>query len=481
MANLLAALTNSARALDAYSQVLQVTQNNVANASTPGYVQQTQTLIALPFDPSTGDSGGVKAGEVLSSRDEYAEEAVRQQTTMLGAASQQVSSLTALQTRFDISGDTGIPLALNNLLQAFSAWGQTPNDSIARQGVLNQATDLANAFRDTAAGLTTVAQDTNRQLQQTVATVNGIVAQLRQYNQDVMQGDRHDAGLDAEVHSALEQLSTYVSFTANPQADGTVTVMLNGQTPLLIEGQQYAISFGLVQPQNPPPTNMSAPPLAQIKASDGTDITSATTSGQLGALVTMRNTTLPGLMGDAWQPGAINQLAAQFADRVNQLLTGGNISGGPSPQPGVALFTYDASDATHAAASLRVNPAITAGQLAAIDPGPPESANGIPLALSALSNPQDSAGQIDGQSFTAYYGGIASRIGSQLISATDEQQVQQSAVAQAQNLRKQSSGVDLDQEAITLVQFQQAYEANSKLVSVLNQLTQDVLNILTGS
>jgi flagellar hook-associated protein 1 FlgK len=73
---------------------------------------------------------------------------------------------------------------------------------------------------------------------------------------------------------------------------------------------------------------------------------------------------------------------------------------------------------------------------------------------------------------------MASRVGSALNDATSEQTVQQSSVAQAQNLRQQSSGVDLDEEAMVVVEFQRAYEANAQLVTVLNQLTNDTINIL---
>ena len=56
--------------------------------------------------------------------------------------------------------------------------------------------------------------------------------------------------------------------------------------------------------------------------------------------------------------------------------------------------------------------------------------------------------------------------------------MQQSAVAQAKNLRQQMSGVSLDEEATILIQFQRAYEANSRLIGVLDQLTEDTINIL---
>ena len=479
MSNLLASLTVSANALQAYSQVLQVAENNVANASTPGYAAQTQTLEAMSFDPALGDGGGVRAGVVESSRNEYAEQAVRDQTVLLGAASQNVSSLTGLQTTFDISGTTGIPYALNNLFQAFSAWGQSPADTNAQQLVINDAADLAGAFNDAASSLTTQAQDANQQIQTTVAQINQLTGQLQQYNTQIMAGDTNDSGLDAQVHSTLEQLSQYADITASQQANGSWTVSLDGQTPLLVGSQQYQLSAGLSQLSNA--TNPDGPPQAVVRAADGTDITSTITTGQLGALVNFRNTVLASYMGDGSQQGSLNIMAQQFADRVNALLTAGNVSDGPPAQTGTALFTYDTANATNVAQSLAVNSSITAGQLAAIDPGPPEVSNGVPLALSQLANPTSSQDQIDGQSYTAYYGNMAANVGNLLSQATNEQQVQQSAVAQAQNLRQQASGVDLDQEATTLVQFQRAYDANSRLITVLDQITEDAVNILNTS
>src|SRR5205809_956470 len=126
MSNLLAALAGSASTLHVYGRVLETAQNNVANASTPGYAKQTMDLEALPFDPNSGATGGVRTAALISSRDEYSEQAVRQQTTMLGQQQQMVGSLTSLQSLFDISGNQGIPKALNGLFQSFSAWAATP-------------------------------------------------------------------------------------------------------------------------------------------------------------------------------------------------------------------------------------------------------------------------------------------------------------------------------------------------------------------
>ena len=68
--------------------------------------------------------------------------------------------------------------------------------------------------------------------------------------------------------------------------------------------------------------------------------------------------------------------------------------------------------------------------------------------------------------------------GSALDQANSRLQVAQPAVAQARNLRQQMSGVSLDEEASVLIQFQRAYEANSRLITVMYQLTQDTIDMM---
>jgi flagellar hook-associated protein 1 FlgK len=198
-------------------------------------------------------------------------------------------------------------------------------------------------------------------------------------------------------------------------------------------------------------------------------------------LLNLANNVLPGYLGDGSQDGSLNTLAESFASNVNSLLTNGYQSDGPPPVAGVPLFTYDTTNATNVAQSLQVSPAIAPDQLAAISPGPPEVSNGVALALSGLADPTAASDEIDGLSYTQYYAGMASNVGSLLDNANNQLQTQQSAVAQAQNVRQQISGVSLDDEATILIQFQRAYEANSKLINTLDQLTLDTINIVPST
>lgn len=486
--NLLSLLGSTANTLSAYDQVLQVTQNNVANASTPGYASQSLQLVSEPFDPPSLD-GGVGAGTIQSSRDEYAEQNYRDQNTGLGLQQQLETSLTSVQSIFDISGNTGIPYALNNFFQAASAWAQSPTSQEDQQQVVTQAGQVAQAFQQASVSLQQISQQTESQTQSIVQQVNQVVGQLQTYNKDIQgSGDPTvDAGMDANIHAALDNLSSLVSFTTSTNPDGTTNILLNGNTPLLIGTQEYPLSVSAVSQSSPPATYEAAPPTMQLLASDGTDVTAATSGGQLGALLQMSNTTLPSIQGGPNQAGELNTLAQNFADTVNNLLTSGNISDGPPAQPGIPLFTYNSTNPdgstnpTLVASSLTVNPSITPGQLAAISPGPPEVSNGVALAIAQLASPTNSTGEIDGFSYTQYYGNIAADVGNQLQQATDGVQAQQSLVNQAQNQVQQISGVNINQQAMIAVQIQQSYQANSQFLTILDQLTADTINILASA
>jgi flagellar hook-associated protein 1 FlgK len=479
MSNLLTSLVSSANALSVFDRALLVCQNNVVNASTPGYAAQRLALEAADFEPNLGLIGGVRAGDVATARNLYAEQAVRRQVESLGYYEQTAQSLAAIESSFDISGTQGISGALNDLFTSLSAWSLEPNSTPARQSVLENAQKLAQSFQQANASLTTAFSDTDRQLRQTVERINELGAELKDYNAARREGGIRDAGLDTKLQNALESLSELVNVTSLQQADGSVTVLIGGQTPLLIGEHLYQIGVDFTIPADPPPDYPGAGAPAHLTGADGRDITQQVSQGRLAGLIEMRNEVLPSLVGDAYHVGDLNRLAKSVADRVNQILTAGQISDGPPAVAGIPLFTYDTSSDTAVARTLALNPDMTAAKLAAISPGPPYVSNGAALALAGLSSPQSDTDKIGGFSYVEFYGQVAGRIGRLLSDAKDNQDFKTQLVTQARSLRQQLSGVSLDEEAIKIVEFQRAYQANAKMVSVLSDLTEVAINLLS--
>jgi flagellar hook-associated protein 1 FlgK len=218
-----------------------------------------------------------------------------------------------------------------------------------------------------------------------------------------------------------------------------------------------------------------ASPNAQLLSADGHDVTALATDSQLGGLLAFRNTTLPAVIGNGQQQGSLNQLAQGIADRVNGLFTSGQASAGPPPVAGVPLFTYSAASGTVAAATLGVDPSVSTAQLAAATG---TSANGTATALAGLAGSHNAADQIAGLNYTDFYSSVASQIGQQAASASTTSAAQTQILTQAQNLRAQVSGVSLNDQAASLMQFQQGYQAAAQMIKVINNITQSLLAMM---
>jgi flagellar hook-associated protein 1 FlgK len=74
---------------------------------------------------------------------------------------------------------------------------------------------------------------------------------------------------------------------------------------------------------------------------------------------------------------------------------------------------------------------------------------------------------------------MASAVGGAAGNAATAKTNSDQLLAQARSLRTQISGVSLDDEAASLVELQQAYEATSKVFTTVNQLMEDLLNAVS--
>ena len=472
MGGLFSSLNSSVEALRTIQSALAVIQNNVSNANTPGYARQIALLEAQPFNLSAGLAGGVQFGGTQSTQNEYLNQAVRTQLSAQGYFTGESNPLASIQSLFDVSGQTGLTGALNNLFQSFSAWSATPNTTSA-QAVLNQAQAVAQSFQSAAASLSQITNSVNQQISSNVNQINNLTAAIQQANIAIQNNTTPDAGLDANLHASLESLSQIADITVAYAPNGTATVLLGGQTPLVIGAQQYTIQASFAPTGTPAIPN--ATPDARILDSNGQDITSHISQGSLGGLLNVRNTVLPSLQGDGQQQGALNQLAQQVADRVNSILTSAQTTGGAAGSP---LFTYNAASPAGISQTLRLDPNITAGTLAPVNPGPPVVSNGAALQLAGLGNSTNPADQISGQSILQFLSSMATQAGQSASAAQTGSNLHAQLLAQSRSLQTQVSGVSLDAEAAQVLQLQQGYQAASKMVSVINSLSDALLNMV---
>lgn len=476
MSSLSATLLGASSALDALQYALNVSQNNIDNASTPGYAKQTVDLQADPFDPAAGLGGGVSQGPLIDSRDLLAESDVWLQAGAQGDSSAQSSALTEVQNALPVSAGSGIPAALTTFFSDISAWSAAPTSASAQQSVIVSAGSLAQSFQTTAAGVAAASTSVSQDIQTTVGQINQLTTQVAAINAQIQNGGQRDQGLQAQMYSSLETLSGLVNIGVLHQPDGGVDVTLSSGAALVMGSQSYTLT-----PVNAAATSQSidpqAPPDIDIQAADGSVVNGQINSGTLAGLLQVRNVTIPGLIGDAGQTGALNQLAASLSTAVNQIVSQGSVTAGAAAG-GLNLFsTPDPNHPTASASTMSVNPAMTSSQLPAFDQN--GVANGVPLALGALANaaPTD----LGSVGYTAFYGNTAAMVGSQLNTAQSNQTLTAQTLAQAQSMRESSSGVSLNAEATNVLQFQESYQAVAKMVTTLDTLMQSLIDMIPNS
>jgi flagellar hook-associated protein 1 len=457
MSGLMSSLQTANSALQAFSTALGVESTNVSNSATPGYM--AQRAIINPIG-NGGISSGADSVVITSNGNARADASVQAASSQAGWSSAQVAQLTPLNGTFDITGKSGILAAFQQFSSAFANVAANPTSQPLRSLALQAANSVASAFQTASTSLGSAQAQANLSVKDTVSQINALASQIQQINAGVTSRTSSDGAPETEMRNALDQLSSLVDITVQQNPNGTVNVLAGGQIPLVQGDQAFPLTLTTTSSGN------------QISAVGWDNATSAP-GGQLGSLLQVTNSTIPSILGSSTQQGSLNALAQGFADSVNSLFTSGQNADGT---PGTALFTYDASNGgANVAHSLAVDPAVAASQLTL---GTATQSNGVANSLAQLAGTSDPAQQIDGLSAQDYFAQIASGIGQQLSTATSQASVDQTNLTSAQTARQQQGGVSLDTEAINITSYQRAYEASAQLVSIINQLTEEEVQIL---
>ena len=115
------------------------------------------------------------------------------------------------------------------------------------------------------------------------------------------------------------------------------------------------------------------------------------------------------------------------------------------------------------------------GRLVAAAGSPQPGDNQAARVIAALRDARIASGGT--ATLTESWGQFVARIGRDVQSASSERDVRGEIVDQIQSLRDQVSGVSLDEEALNLMKFQRAYQANARVFRAVD----DALQILFDS
>jgi flagellar hook-associated protein 1 FlgK len=458
MSSLFGSLSIAVRSLLAQEGALDVTANNISNVNTPGYSRQLPILTeAPPLDIGQISIGnGVEFEGVQSVRDNILELRIDQETQQQNQLESYVNSMNQVQSLFNETEGAGLSDALNQFFNSFQELADNPTDIPTRQAVISAGQDLASAFQQTGQQLSSIRQGVDQEVGQTVSEINSDTTQLASLNQQItsFQGNSEQAGmLQDRRYSVLNSLSQLVDVAVTYANDGSLTITTANGVPLVAGAQSFALST-------------VANPSTGFKDifSQGTDVTSSFTGGQLAGLLEARDQSIPSAISN------MDNLASGIIDSVNAQSQKGydlnGAKGGNFFQPVV-----QPSPGSNAGAAENMAVAITDPSSLAASSDGTQGDNANALALANIQN----LAVVNGETATDFYSDLVSTVGNDVSSATDEQEAVGLVLTQLQNQRSDISGVSLDEEASNLILYQRAYEAAAEVVAAINTITNDFL------
>jgi flagellar hook-associated protein 1 FlgK len=326
-------------ALSASQTRIAVANLNVANADDLTYTRKTVTSAVTTTTVALSDA------TILRVADSYLSKTVLKTAA---AAGDDAVTDSYMQSYDAALGSTDGGDDISSLMTAFStalsALASSP-DATSKAQLVSDVSALADGIRSLSSEVQDLRTQANSQIETTVGTVNQTLKSLASLNDQIATvtaqgGDT--TSLEDQRDAALTTLSGLMGVSSYVTADNQLRIYTTGGDALL--GTTAATlsytSSSQLGAEATYPGSISGILL------NGKDVTTSLTTGELGALVTLRDQTLPA------EQDKLDALAATLIAQVNAVTNAGTSV--PAPNSLTSAGAVSATDAFSATGTLRV-------------------------------------------------------------------------------------------------------------------------------
>lgn len=467
------ALNTAYRGLTAAQQGMNVAGQNIANAATEGYTRQRvqQSALAAPaqglFGSGRPESGnGVSVDGIARLGSSFLDAGVRSAGAQAGYASVRSSALQGVEGIMQEPGDNGISAALHNFWSAWQGAANQPGESGPAGQLLQAGNELTAKLSSGYQSLTAQWSSVRGQAQGNVDDVNAAASQVAAFNATIRSttaaGGSANELIDARA-KLTETISRLTGGTVREQADGTMDIHVGGNA-LVMGTSVRALALSGTQ------SGDSLGSSVQLEWADRPGAAVPVTDGEIaGALSVLAPANSNGTGTGTGTGGAIAEAAASYntfagnlRDAVNTLHNGAQTSTGAV----AGNFFSPASPGTPAALGLAVLPQDVSA--IGIGAGAGKLDNSVADKISQLGT---GAGSPDSQ-----WAGVVTGIGVQSRGAQQRDALTSASQASAQANRASSASVSLDEENVSLLTNQHAYQAAARVMTAVDEALDVLIN-----
>lgn len=499
-------LEASKRGLYTQQSALYTTGHNISNANTLGYTRQRVNMETTPGFPSPGlNTGktaghigtGVQAHSVQRIRDEFIDRQYRQETNKLGYWQSTTKSISQMEDIMSEPSEFGLNQAFTEFWKSMEDIVTNPKDTAARQVMISKGQSLAESFNYIDAQLKQIQGNIGNEINVKTKEVNNILKQIADLNGQIqavepngyMPNDLYDAR-DALVDKLNDIIP--VSITTEKSggnalaiAEGSMTISFkttDGQSITLVKGKEYAAlstnnATGAItgdvdangeypefdnisisglssnHEKNPPTANIATVNYNQLESSKGSLMSLIDAFGHSN--------------GEGIYPEMLSQLdllASEFIEKFNAVHEDGFDLNGDKGKPffsGTSAkdFKVVTTKPSEVAASSEENEV---------------GNNQNMLKLSELQSKVQTA--LQGGTFQSFYKSLVGDLGVKGQQAVTLEYNSITLRLQIENNRASHNSVSLDEEMTNMITFQQAYNANARMITVIDETLDKIIN-----
>jgi flagellar hook-associated protein 1 len=294
---------------------LQVTGQNIANASTPGYSREEVQLAAGPTQRvgSLLLGTGVQIQSIRQEVDQFLNERVR------GAVSDQTGTALSTQTNQQLEGlfgelsSSNLGTLLTDFTSSIAQVLNSPQDVPTRNLAVLKGQTLATNLNSLAEQANQLRGHLNDQIIQDANSVNSFLTQIGKLNVQIAETEGGNTassqavGLRDQRDQALSGLAKLMNITTTQHTDGAVSVY---------NGGDYLIDGGLVRLVKVDTSADRGLQAANIRLAE-TDSPLAINSGEIGGLTNSRDQVLGGFLDQ------LNSFAGTLSYEFNKIYSTG--------------------------------------------------------------------------------------------------------------------------------------------------------------
>jgi flagellar hook-associated protein 1 FlgK len=380
------------------------------------------------------------------------------------------AALGQIQQIFSEPSDSGLSATLD---QFWGAWNDLANDptSGAAKGAVRAAGDsVASTLNRFAAQLDQIDQTNRESANADVSQINQLAEQVVDYNKKIIaqESGGHTAGdLRDARDRLLDQLAKLTGGQTVERSNGNAAFFVGGR--ILVDG---AMSKQMEFTDGRPPT---------IKFTDDPKILVGV-GGALGAKMNISATQVPTVMS------RLDALARSVVTTVNAIHNGADAYTGTPPVAVAAgnffsVGTGAATDPAFTARGIKLDATLTsADKVAASGTGTGPGNSDVATAMANLRTQMvtitdPSGATISTDSIGGFFNETIGNLATATKYAEDDATVQKTLATNSNARRTAVSGVSTDEELVSVIQHQHSYQAAARLVSVVDEMTQTLVNL----